>query len=561
MSINKKLLSGFSAVLLLLGIVASIAVYQLSFINSTYSTLLDTRVTRMLMIEQLRYLSTEQLKSIRGYLITGDGSSIQAYEKAKNQFTDLSSKLKNSTDQEKVKNILQELDNINTTYAEVTQQIVMYKKQNNISGYVNLIKEKGSPLGEMFVQKTNELRTFQQELLYKEIAQTSDKVSHVKNVVIIISIFVFLVGGLIAYYIGRILSKPVVGVAEALKQIAEGNLSTVDVVVKNKDEIGEMAASFNQMKGNLRNLIHKVSESAEQVAASSEELYASSEQAVEAANQMATAMQEIAIGADNQMKSTEKNKKITEEGAIALQRIAESTSNVAESSTKVLEQAEQGNQIINRTIQQMENISSSVQKSSDVIKDLEESSLKIGHIMRVIRDIASQTNLLALNAAIEAARAGEYGKGFAVVANEVRKLAEQSQQSAEQVAELIKEIQKNTSHSIEVMGRGAKEAETGTVIVHEAGQAFRQILHSIHQITEQIQEVSAATEEISAGTEEMTASIGQLSLISEEISVGTQGAAASSQEQLASMEEVTASADALSKLSQELQNEIMKFKV
>lgn len=561
MNINKKLLSGFSIVLVLLGIIASIAVYQLSAINATYSNLLDTRVKRMIMVEKLRYLSTEQVRSIRGYLLTGEDSSIQDYEQAKKKFTEISLELRNSTDQEKVRSILQELDKTNAEYADISEQLIAFKKQNNTQEFVRLIKEKGNPIGKTFIQKTNELETFQTELLNKNIAQIEEKVAHIKNIVILISILAFLVGSVIAYLIGRILSRPIIRVAEAAKQIAEGNLSLPDVVVQNKDEVGEMATLFNQMKGNLRNLIHKVGESSKKVAASSEELYASSEQAAQTANQMASTMQEIATGADIQMKSTEENKKAMEEGAIALQRIAESASTAAESSIQVLQQAKQGNQIINQTIQQMETINSSVQQSSTVMKDLEDSSIKIGHIVEVIGDIASQTNLLALNAAIEAARAGEHGKGFAVVADEVRKLAEQSRQSSEQVGELIKEIQQNTTHSIDVMGRGAKEVEAGAVIVNKAGEAFQQILHSIQQITEQVQEVSAATEEVSASTDQMTASMEQLRLISEKISMGTQGTTASSQEQLASMEEVAAAADDLSKLAQELQNEIMRFNV
>lgn len=261
------------------------------------------------------------------------------------------------------------------------------------------------------------------------------------------------------------------------------------------------------------------------------------------------------------MKSMEENKKAMEESSISLQRVAESSATVSESSIDVLRRAEEGNQMIKQTIQQMNTIGGSVQKSSSVIQDLAESSKEIGEIVEVISTIANQTNLLSLNAAIEAARAGEHGKGFAVVADEVRKLADQSQQSSEQIAALIHAIQEKTNDAVDRMKTGFKEVEQGVTIADQAGEAFGHILQSIQIVNEQLQESSAATEEVAAAVEQLTASSEQLVHIATNVTASTQSVAAASDEQLASTEKFVSSANSLSDLAQELQDEMNKFKI
>ena len=195
------------------------------------------------------------------------------------------------------------------------------------------------------------------------------------------------------------------------------------------------------------------------------------------------------------------------------------------------------------------------------IKKLGNLSQEIGNIIGVITGIADQTNLLALNAAIEAARAGEHGQGFAVVADEVRKLAEQSKESADQIAGLINQMQEDTTEAVNVMEVGTKEVAAGKVIVDETGKRFEKILLSIEQVTAQIQEVSAISEEMSASAEEVNASIEEMANIAQYSASNTQNVASASEEQLASMEEITASATTLSKMAEDLQAIVKKFKL
>lgn len=380
-----------------------------------------------------------------------------------------------------------------------------------------------------------------------------------RNTAVVIAI-AFMIGAALVFFIIKSIINPINELKEKAIKVSKGDL-TEQINVHSNDEIGHLANSFNDMAVNLRQVIQQINSSSEQVAASSEELHATSEQATEVTEQIASAIQEVASGAETQGISSEQSALAMEEVTSGIQRIAEFSTTVKDSSQGAMALSEQGNRSIQQAIQQMDTIEIGTKNTTIAIKQLNERSEEIGKIIEVITNIADQTNLLALNAAIEAARAGEHGKGFTVVADEVRKLAEQSRSSADQIVELIREIQKGTTVANNEMDKSAKEVAFGKEVIIQTREAFQQILNAVEQVNEQIQEVSATSEQISANTEEVTATVEQLAQIAKEASEQSQNVAASSEEQLASMEEISASSEALSHLAQELQELIAKFKV
>jgi len=374
-----------------------------------------------------------------------------------------------------------------------------------------------------------------------------------------ITLLAIILCSIIGYFIARFITRPINQMQYLMARAEEGDL-TVSGDYKSRDEIGLLTTDFNKMIDGLREVIWKITIESQNLSASSEQLLASSEQSNQTTNQVVMAIQEIASGADSQLKSTEESAKAMEEMASGIQRIAEFSSEVSESSIEASSQAEQGNRAIQKAVDQMGLIRSSVSESSHVVKKLGVRSQEIGKIVDVIMDISSQTNLLALNAAIEAARAGEHGRGFAVVADEVRKLAEQSKQSADQIVTIIHQVQIDTDLAIVSMEKGSQEVRNGTSVMQEAGESFAKIIYSVRKVAEQISEVSASSEEMSASTQQVTASLFNMKDVAYLAYSNSESAAAASEEQLATMEEISSAVGALSQMAQELLEITQRFK-
>ncbi|UFJ40877.1 methyl-accepting chemotaxis protein [Brevibacillus humidisoli] len=365
---------------------------------------------------------------------------------------------------------------------------------------------------------------------------------------------------IIGQAMARSIVKPLGLVVHAAQEIAQGRLQQ-QIQINRRDELGILGEAFNQMSDNIRVLIRQVQQSSGKVTTSSNELMSSAEQTKTAVNQIATMIEEVASGAEVQVKSVEESKLGINEMVLGIQRITETAQVVSESSQDTAKEAEQGNVSIQKAINQMNTIESSVGESASAVKVLAEHSRNIGKIVNTITDIASQTNLLALNATIEAARAGEHGKGFAVVANEVRKLAEQTAGSAQQITKIIEEIQSGTNRAVDTMDKGTQEVQLGIEIVNEAGQAFEKILVATQHVADQIAEVSAVTEEISASSEEVAATVDELARIAQESSDNTQSVAATTQQQLAFIEEISSSVSTLNQMANELEDVMKRFEL
>lgn len=454
-------------------------------------------------------------------------------------------------------------------YAEMKKELAAYREQS--SRFIQLALEgkqaealQGFHAASATLDKVNgalqELADSNDKSAEEKKAQNEANAAAANKILLATILATVALAVVLGWFIARMIAHPLTKVADIANRVSEGDLNVESLRIDSKDEIGQLASAVNKMVENLRNLIREVKETAEHVASSAEELSATSEQTGKAAEQIALTIQEVASGAEKQVHSVEESSKIISEMSSGVHQIANNAQNVTVASQKAAEVAQEGNRAIHTAVKQMSSINQTVTELAAMVKGLGDRSREIGQIVEVITAIAEQTNLLALNAAIEAARAGEHGRGFAVVADEVRKLAEQSAHSAQQIAELIGNIQNETAKAVQSMEKGTGEVATGIEVVNSAGHSFEQIQRSVNDVAAQIEQVSAAVEEMSAGSEQMVQSVRLITEIAETTATGTQNVSAATEEQLASMEEISASASSLANAAERLQNLVATFK-
>ncbi|WP_042169445.1 methyl-accepting chemotaxis protein [Paenibacillus gorillae] len=557
-TIRKKLLAGFLGVIILLGMISSMSYVQIQQINNSYSDLVERRSVILMNAKDMQIYASRAISGLRGALLEEEGQ----IDTLATMISDLDKVIQLTAGlavREEHKEMLNQLAVLNTQFRTESDKVIALIPDNP-SEAKRYSVEVASPLAREIRNIADRIVVDQARSMEEGTQSNIQLVSGVIQTILLLSVISLLLAIGIAILISQLIAKPILALVGGAEKIAAGDLTQPDIQVKNRDEIGQLAGSFNQMKMNLRNLIREVGLNTDQVAATSEELSASAEQTSKATEQIAAAVQEVASGAATQVSSAAAATNAAAEITKGMNQAASSIQFVAELTTAANDKADAGNKVVAQTIEQMNIVRNSASETAEIIYTLGEKSKEISGIAELITSISTQTNLLALNASIEAARAGEEGRGFAVVAGEVRKLAEQSSVAAGQVRELIQEVQSETAKAVRSMNEGTSVVKAGIDMVHLTGQSFSEIAISIEQVAVESQEVSSIVEQVNASSQSMLEMMGNVARIAEQSAANSQNVASSSEEQTAAMEEVSASAEALSKMAQELQEAISKFK-
>ncbi len=396
-----------------------------------------------------------------------------------------------------------------------------------------VLMDESIPLTEKISDEFDKLIKYEQKRNQTGYEEAKQTYGNGNLLMIILGVAALAIGILISIITARLITVPLTKSVDMAGKIANGDLSCEDLDMHSQDEVGILADSLNKMKKSLRVVIGEISDTAAHAASSSAELSATVTQITKRVEEQAGKADQVATA------STELSQAVFD--------IAKNSSAIASSSQDTLKTAENGATVVGKTVEEVQEIADTVEDLAKTMASLGDRSKQIGNILSVIKDIADQTNLLALNAAIEAARAGEQGRGFAVVADEVRKLAEKTANSTSEIGEMIKAIQEETGKAVLSMGEGTKKVESGVRLATQAGVALNNIVNSVNGLQSMVQQIASATEEMSTASEQISSDIETIATVSRETS------AASTQ--------IAQEAVNLSRMSEDLKNDVSHFKI
>lgn len=540
-----------------------VGLYSVKTLSHEMAIMYQDRLVPVQLLGEVRLLSKDSESKLLELILTKDVNKQQIIIKNIQDNTAKINKLQEEYKQIDIdlyqKNKLSDLETELIQYRKARQDIIKLAttgKQDEAYGlYCN---------SATVFQKATELRweliDYNKKLAEELNLQGNADVTQVTNVVIGITLGTVLLACICGWLIARVIAKPLHLLVTKVREVSNGNLAQ-QVNIHSKDEVGQLGSEFNSMTAKLRQLIGDVIEETAHVAASSEQLTASAEQSAVAANQVASSITDVAQASQSQLQSLNESLNSVERISSAIKKIALHTGDVVADTEKTTYAAHEGSKAVGTAINQMECIEKTVIESSDVIVELGDRSEEIGQIVSVISNIAAQTNLLALNAAIEAARAGEQGRGFAVVADEVRKLAEQSQEAAKQIAELIGTIRKDTDKAVVAMHEGTKEVKLGAQLVHNSGEMFQEIVSLVEKVANEIKTISKTIQEVSINSNQIVGAVRAVGQTSKAILGQTQTVSAATEEQSAATQEMASSSQALSKLAERLSQATGRFQV
>ena len=455
---------------------------------------------------------------------------------------------------------LEKLRQERKAYAEVRQRATEMMAAGNMQGAVNYAFNEQAAVYKRMTDILEEDKADSVRLARAEMAHSEEIFSGIWMTTIVALTIVVIISIVILILLLKNIKSSVDTILAGSRHIASGDLRS-KIELDGDDEFAHIAHQFNTMVESMQKMIRKIKTTATDVAGSSEELTANANQSAQVTQNVAQSITEVAEAAEKQLQIIDESRITVQDFQRGLEEAITNQRRAREQTQATAEKAAEGNAFVQTTVDQMNSIAITVQQTGEIVSKLGERSKEIGNIVEIISSISGQTNLLALNAAIEAARAGEHGRGFAVVAEEVRKLAEESQNASQQISELIHSIQEETDRAVASMEEGRREAEKGKENVTATGEIFSRILGMVEDVKTASLAVSKRVLELRENMNSIIEGMGAVDNSAKGIGSESQNVSAATEEQAAGMEEIASSSRSLADMATDLRSETDKFKV
>ncbi len=417
-----------------------------------------------------------------------------------------------------------------------------------------------SPASNVFTSDLLALNQSTQKLMDSPATATVQHAQLSKEITLIGNLVILAVNVLLFLFFRRVIA-PIPVVSTSLKRIANGDLTVEDLQTRATDEIGELIHSTNSMAQNLRRLIEQIQSSAEHLSASSEESAASTQETTASIGEIAKQMQEVT---NQSIKGTESAVEISK-ALLSLSSLIQLSKDKAEMATIITSEtrmaANSGKVTVDNTIQSIHQVQQKTSETERRMTELQQYSRQIEEIASTISDIANQTNLLALNASIEAARAGEQGKGFAVVAEEVRKLAEQTQNESSRVGAILSNILSITEAGVLVTKESQSAVMSGVEMAMQSGQALEKILNAVEKTVDEVNGIALLTQDEVANSDQIVALISTVAGVVETTAESAKNVATATGEISSAMETIAASTQESNQQAVHLHELMMEFRM
>ena len=471
---------------------------------------------------------------------------------------------------------------IDDTFAEMSDGIIFVDKLNEAKNNwaktqkhgekaIALVEAGDTPAASIYMRdemgkdyialnnNTDELAQLELDKAQGKVTTAGEIYSTARNATFVVLAIIALITIGIGYYFYRLIGGFLSDFLDVSQRVYRGDMTT-NLDYDTPDEFGKIAHSYNDTLDKIRNITSKIQDIANELTDSAETMSTGVNESAQVVTSIADSINGIAELSVSQNNNVEK-------ASSALHNIVSSVNDVAELAKQTANRANQVGTTVNQGIEginviseHMDRVETMVSTSADQVDTLGHRSEEIGQIVETIVNISGQTNLLALNAAIEAARAGEHGRGFAVVAEEIRKLAEDSQEAAQHIAELIGTIQAETKKAVDAMHRGNNGVHQGSEVVKEAMDEFSQVGGMVDNMVDQMAQVAKHIEQVSAESGYVVDATTNVSKDSDKIAGETQQVSAASEEQSATMQELANENTKLTDMAQRLQEQLKVFR-